>query len=85
MVLGFDFRVLRTEHPKEPILKSRAQLYPSSPDSSSPMAQYGPRPMRTHKAPFGRANSLLNPAGALPNSFLERSDSLLIPGSDSLK
>lgn len=38
-VLGFGFRVLRTEHPKEPILKSRAQSYPSSPDSSSPMAQ----------------------------------------------
>jgi len=26
-----------------------------------------------------RAGSLLNPTGALPNSFLERSDSMLIP------
>jgi hypothetical protein len=31
-----------------------------------------------------RANSLLNPVRALPNSFSERSDSLLILWSDSL-
>jgi hypothetical protein len=40
------------------------------------------------KGQFGRAltaDSLLNPARALPNNFLERSDSLLILWSDSLK
>jgi hypothetical protein len=40
------------------------------------------------KGQFGRApraDSLLNSARALPNSFSERSDSLLIPWSDSLK
>jgi hypothetical protein len=40
------------------------------------------------KGQFGRApraDSLLNPARALPNSFSERSDSLLILWSDSLK
>jgi hypothetical protein len=41
-----------------------------------------------YKGQFGRApraDSLLNPARALPNSFSERSDSLLILWSDSLK
>jgi hypothetical protein len=32
-----------------------------------------------------KADSLLNPAGALPNKFSKRSDSLLILWSDSLK